>query len=418
VDAVEVLEPGRDGTFGGLCPRGRVFNLEVEGTHTYVAGGFVVHNCHHALATSYQTALDANPDALTIGLSATPWGADGRGLGGLFEELVLVATPAQLLAQGYLVPFDGFSFDVPDLSSVRVRGSDYDEGQLARAVNTSYVVGGIVERWQEHARGVRTVVFTVDIEHSRNIVARFLAAGVPAEHLDGDVPIGERKAILARLKAGETLVVSNCGVLCEGWDMPECACCILARPTQSLVLYLQQAGRVLRLAPGKTRARIHDHAGCLTRFGLPDAERDYSLHSDTRKSAPAEAGVQTCPLCARVFPLSARHCPDCFVPETRGEPGTIVETDGHLVEIAELRLLEELRRIPELLLAKKAAEYLRLKEEAARNGYKPGWAYFRYRETFHEEPKFPRGFLESCRPATRAFGPLDQLALTTGGHTP
>ncbi len=376
-----------------------------------------MHNCHHALATSYQTTLDANPDAVTIGLSATPWRTDGRGLGGLFEELVLVATPAQLLARGYLVPFDGFSFDVPDLSSVRVRGGDYDEGQLSRAVNTSYVVGGIVERWQEHARGARTVVFTVDIDHSRNIVARFLAAGIPAEHLDGEVPLAERQAILSRLKSGKTLVVSNCGVLCEGWDMPECACCILARPTQSLVLYLQQAGRVLRLAPGKARARIHDHAGCLTRFGLPDAERDYSLESDTRKPATAEVAVQACLLCARVFPLSARHCPDCIVPEAR-EPGTVVETDGHLVEIAELRRLEELRRIPERLLAQKAAEYLRLQEEAVRHGYKAGWAYYRYRETFHEEPKFPRGFLEGCRPASRPFVPLDQLALTTGGRTP
>jgi hypothetical protein len=96
----------------------------------------------------------------------------------------------------------------------------------------------------------------------------------------------------------------------------------------------------------------------------------------------------------------------------------VVETDGHLVEIAELRLLEELRRIPELLLTRKAAEYLRLQEVARRDGLKPGWAYFRYRETFHEEPRFPPGLLAQVRPASKPFGPEDRVALLGGGRTP
>ncbi len=200
--------------------------------------------------------------------------------------------------------------------------------------------------------------------------------------------------------------------------MPECACCILARPTESLVLYLQQVGRVLRPAAGKRHARIHDHAGCLTRFGLPDAPRDYRLDSNATGADPAEVGVHTCPNCSRVYPANARHCPDCGVPESRSEPGQVVETDGTLVAMAELRRLEELRRIPELLLAKKAGEFLRLQELARVNGHKAGWAYFRYRETFHEEPKFPPGFLERCQPASTAFGPRDQLAVTTGGGAP
>ena len=46
VDSVEILERGSDGKFGGLCQDGFVYNLEVEGTHTYFAEGILVHNCH------------------------------------------------------------------------------------------------------------------------------------------------------------------------------------------------------------------------------------------------------------------------------------------------------------------------------------------------------------------------------------
>ncbi len=141
-----------------------------------------------SLADSYQEVLRANPYAFVVGLTATPWLGDGKGLRDQFDDLVLVATPAQLIAEGYLVPFDGFSFDAPDLRRVVVRGGDYDEDELERVVNTRRIVGGIVVRWVELARGVRTVVFAVNVRHSRAIVAEFRAAGIPAEHLDGDVP--------------------------------------------------------------------------------------------------------------------------------------------------------------------------------------------------------------------------------------
>src|SRR5262249_48190675 len=103
---------------------------------------------------------------------------------------------------------------------------------------------------------------------------------VRAEHLDGSTPKTERDAILARLRSGETEIVTNCAVLTEGWDMPAVGCLILARPTKQLGLFRQMVGRVLRPAEGKTDAIILDHSGAVYRHGLPEDHVEWTLAVD------------------------------------------------------------------------------------------------------------------------------------------
>ncbi|HEU4406786.1 MAG TPA: DEAD/DEAH box helicase family protein [Polyangiaceae bacterium] len=180
-----------------------------------------VDEAHRALAKSYRDLAAHYAGALQLGLTATPYRADNRPLADAYDELVVVASVRELIAQGHLVEPRVFTVPAsraPDLTGVRVRGGDYDASELARAVDREGLVGDIVEHWGRLARGVRTVAFAASVEHSRHVVARFRAAGVPAEHLDGETPTPERDAILARVDRGETLVVSNCGVLTEGWD--------------------------------------------------------------------------------------------------------------------------------------------------------------------------------------------------------
>ena len=178
----------------------------------------IVDEAHRALAKSYTDLRDAYPKAIHLGLTATPYRADGRGLGESYGDLVVVASPSLLIGEGFLVAPRVFTVPaskLPDLGGVRVRGGDYDAEELAKAVDQAALVGDIVEHWQRHAPGVRTVAFASSVEHSRHIAARFVEAGVAAEHLDGETPADERDAILRRLERGETLVVSNCGVLCR-----------------------------------------------------------------------------------------------------------------------------------------------------------------------------------------------------------
>jgi superfamily II DNA or RNA helicase/intein/homing endonuclease len=333
VAGVEVHQRAGANGFGRLCPEDRVYNLEVEGNHNYFANGLLTHNCHRALAASYRTVAAEYPAALHIGLTATPYRADGRGLGDAYDELIVVASPRELIAEGFLV--EPRVFTVPteeraDLSHVRVTRGEYSASDLDDAMNRQGLVGNIVTHWQTHAPQVRTVVFAVSIDHSRNIVRRFQEAGVPAEHLDGTTPTAERDAILRRLDSGETLVVGSVGTLSEGWDQPSVKCAVLARPTKSTGLYLQQVGRILRPWNGQ-RAIVLDHAGCVLEHGLPQADREFTLETKP-KSRAGQAPVRACPACFRVVGISTPRCPQCGY-ELIAERDFPKELAGELVEV-------------------------------------------------------------------------------------
>lgn len=262
---------------------------------------------HHAAAGSYQDVLEWYPGARVVGLTATPWRLDGRGLGDVFDGHVVVRTPRQLRDEGHLVAVGGWEYEAIDTSQARVKGGDFVAADLSAAATAGRVVGDIVEEWKRYAAGKRTIVFAVSVDASRQMVSEFQREGIPAEHVDGAMPARDRDAVLARLRSGHTLVVSNCNVLTEGFDCPELEVCILARPTLSTALYLQMVGRVLRPSPGKTVARLHDHAGCLRAHGHPYEDRDYTPESSATKqrkavedAAPTAAAKLRCPECKSV----------------------------------------------------------------------------------------------------------------------
>jgi DNA repair protein RadD len=338
----------------------------------------IIDEAHRALAPSYVALVAAYPEAFVLGLTATPYRADGKGLDELFDDLVVIARPQLLIDLGFLVEPEVWSIPPsgrPDLAGVKTRGGDYEIGALSGAMNRAELVGDIVDHWQRHAAGVRTVAFACTVEHSRRIADRFVAAGVAAEHLDGETPTAERDAILGRLERGETLVVSNCGVLCEGWDQPSVKCCILARPTKSTGLYLQQAGRILRPWQGQ-RAIILDHAGCARDHGLPQDDREFTLAGDSQKAKNAgAAGARECPECYRAVPNDAKVCPGCGAELAEGPGGTdVAEVDGRLVKLAATQEERDL----ELVYAIEAEWRKKNAKRAA--PMKPGWILHRFKE--------------------------------------
>jgi DNA repair protein RadD len=289
---------------------------------------------HRALARTDLQIASLYPDAVHLGFTATPYRADNRGLGEFYEDLLVVASVRELIEYGYLVEPHVFTVPadrLPNLAGVRVRAGDYAQDQLDQAVDQARLVGDIVEHWMKHASGVRTIAFAVSVKHSKHIVERFREVGVAAEHLDGTTPTADRDAMLTRLARGETLVVSNCGVLCEGFDQPAVKCAILARPTKSTGLYLQQAGRILRPWQGQ-RAIILDHAGCAREHGLPQEEREFSLEPRPKRKRGdvVQVPIRICDGCQAVLPARMRVCPECgfFFTEDRAVPA---ETEGELV---------------------------------------------------------------------------------------
>src|SRR5262249_48347486 len=150
-----------------------------------------------------------------------------------------------------------------------------------------------------------TVCFAVGVEHSVHIRDEFMRAGIRAEHLDGATSIAERKAILARLKSGDTEVVTNCMVLTEGFDCPDIGCIVLARPTRQMGLYRQMIGRGLRPSLDKNDCVILDHSGAVYRHGLPEDRVEWTLDVDRRAVNPAQQKRE------RGEAPKLRECPSC-----------------------------------------------------------------------------------------------------------
>jgi superfamily II DNA or RNA helicase len=246
----------------------------------------VIDESHHVAARTWSGILEQYPNARIVGLTATPCRSDGRGLGNFFDTLIEGPQVAELIEQKHLVPTVYYAPADPDLKGVKTQAGDYQINQLADRMNRDDLVGDIISTWHKYGQRHKTLVFCVDVAHSIHVRDEFVRSGVRAEHLDGNTPKTERDEILQRLASGETEVVTNVGVLTEGVDIPSVACIVLARPTRSLSLFRQMAGRGLRLAPGKSNLILIDHSGAVYRHGLLEDPIEWTLDTDKRADNP------------------------------------------------------------------------------------------------------------------------------------
>jgi DNA repair protein RadD len=350
---------------------------------------------HFSISPIWSKVVERYPDVPLIGGTATPCRADGRGLGDLYNAMVLCPGTAELTELGHLAPARVFAPAEIDLTGVKTTAGDYNQKDLAKAVDRSKLVGDIVEHWQRLASGRPTVVFAVNVEHSKHIRDQFIAAGITAQHVDANTPDGERDQLWSDLASGAVQVCTSVGVISYGWDVPAVSCAILARPTKSLALYLQQIGRVLRTAPGKTEALVLDHAGCVLEHGLPDEERDWSLAGAKRKPKEvdrAALAVRMCLTCWCAFSSRLQACPACgAVYQRKVEP--IKTVAGELQEVTGKPM-------------KISADPVRAwhQQQARERGWKPGSVYFRYEEFIAGAENAPAEVIETWREYMRSTG--------------
>jgi DNA repair protein RadD len=348
-----------------------------------------IDEAHHCPARTYRKIIDAYPDAVLLGTTATPCRGDGRGLGGIFDELIECPQVADLIEQGFLVKTRVYAPVNPDLRGVETRKGDYVENQLDERMNTAVLVGDIVSHWHKFGERRKTVAFAVSVGHSLHIRDEFVKSGVRAEHIDGSTPKAERDASLARLETGEIELVSNCMVLTEGWDMPCCGCIILARPTRKMGLYRQMVGRVLRPDDGKSDAIVLDHSGATFRHGFVEDHVEWTLDPDTRAASKAhttrlatgpDSRLLECTQCGavRIAGEPCSHCgflpqrPPCGVDVADGELG-LLDRNGHAQASVYDPAMRELWHAQLLYIC-------------AERDYKPGWAAHKYKEKFGTWP--------------------------------
>lgn len=337
------------------------------------------------------------PQAVRVGLTATPTRKDGRALGTLYDCLLEPTTTAELTAFGFLCPARYFSLSVPDLTRVKVVAGDYNAGQLEEAVNRPRLVGDIVNTWLARAGGRRTVVFASSIAHSVALCEEFVRQGVAAEHVDANTPQEMREDTFGRFRRGVTQVLTNCFLAAYGFDLPDLSCVVLARPTKSLMMFLQMVGRGLRTAPGKTDCLVLDHSGCVHQHGLATDAREWTLDGDRAVKPPVSSGSKKpkgegklidCPECACTF-SGTRTCPECGY--HLGPKGKEVETlEGELVEIGEGLSGEDLDR---------CAWYSEVRGYCTERGWSHGAAAHKFKTRFGAWPPWAWNSMPAAKPS-------------------
>lgn len=373
----------------------QVCSIQTIDRRGYPDADLVVIDEAHSTAGSkmYQRFMAHYKDVPQIGLTATPF-AKGMAKvypwGTMWEGITSAATIQELIADGYLVDVEIYAPSEPDLSKVKIVAGDYDEKQLGIAVDKQELIGDIVVHWQKLGNNKPTVCFATNIAHSKHIVESFLSIGVSAEHLDCYTQDDERRRILDRVLSGETKIISNVGILQEGWDFPACEVLILARPTRSLIRYIQMAGRILRPFAGKSIATVLDHSGTCRQLGFPTDDLPLTLDDgkprDKKKEAKEEKEKKEklpviCPQCSAVLVHTMSTCPRCGH-ELPRKKNTVEVMDGELVKFVKRK-----GKLVEMPNADRVKTYAELRGYARSKGFKEGWAWHKCRALFGSTPR-------------------------------
>src|SRR3990167_750108 len=201
----------------------------------------------------------APKDQLLLGVTATPNRSDGIGLGAVFQTIAFSYGTKPAIEDGWLVPIVPWLIETDtNLDAVRTSHGDFNQKDLGEAVNQDRRNQLAVAAWMEHAQGLPTLAFTVDVAHAHAVAEAFRAVGVRASAISGVTPHEERRQLLADFQARRIDLLSNAMLLTEGTDLPLTECILHLKPTKSATLFAQMTGRGLRIHPGKTRCVVID----------------------------------------------------------------------------------------------------------------------------------------------------------------
>lgn len=272
----------------------------------------LVDEAHHIVAKSYRTTMEhfrlnekSDDSPALVGVSATLSRFDGLKLGAAIDHIVYHKDYVDMIDESWLsnAIFTTVKSHA-DLSKVRKdQFGDFSIASLARAVNTETTNDVTVRAWLSNAQDRKsTLVFCVDVEHTKQLTEKFREAGVDSRYITAKTPKDVRAAQLLAFKNQEYKILLNCGLFTEGTDIPNIDCVLLARPTKSRNLLIQMIGRGLRLYPGKENCHIIDMVATLetgvlstpTLFGLDPSELlDKSTAKDLKDRADDSPNLGT-----------------------------------------------------------------------------------------------------------------------------
>lgn len=280
----------------------------------------VIDEAHHASSPTYRSIIDQvlarNPRAGICGLTATPNRGDGKGLREVFSNVADQITLGEMIAAGHLVSPRTFVIDVgvqEALKNVRKTAMDFDMEQVAAILNKTLITDAVIRNWMDKAFDRKTIIFCSTVAHAQSVCDAFIASGIRAVLIHGELSDGERKARLRDYETGHAQVVVNVAVLTEGYDYTPTSCVVLLRPSSYKSTFIQMVGRGLRTVdpeefPGviKTNCIVLDFGTASLMHGALEQEVNLDGHPHD-----GDAPTKDCPECNAIVPLACMECPLC-----------------------------------------------------------------------------------------------------------
>lgn len=244
----------------------------------------IIDEAHHALAATYKKLWKMYPNAKFLGVTATPWRMNHQSFTDLFDTLILSMPIKDFIKQGHLSTYKYYS--LRDESAIKKtigeieidRFGEYKEASMEEKMDIGSIRAQLLNSYLTFAKGKKGIIYAININHAKHICNEYQAAGFNAVSIDSRTPTTERKELVERFKNNEIDIIVNVDVFSEGFDCPDIEFIQLARPTLSLVKYLQQVGRGLRPTKNKENCIILDNVGMYANFGLPDEHRQWNYY--------------------------------------------------------------------------------------------------------------------------------------------
>ncbi|MBQ9253444.1 MAG: DEAD/DEAH box helicase family protein [Bacteroidales bacterium] len=284
------------GTIGGGNKEDDLFHIQVAMVHTLAKEKRLNHwlenefdfiicdEAHHFLANDYLKIRKAFPDAYLLGVTATPYRLNHQPFTDYFDILLRTKSVNEFIKEGWLSEYEYYSIDATssvqtEINNLRVLNTgDYSEYAMSNALDKKTIRAGVVKTWLKYAKGKKTIVYTINKQHNKNLCEEFEKEGFNCVAIDSDTPKEKREEFVEKFRNGAIDIICNVNIFSEGFDCPDVECIQLARPTTSLSMYLQQVGRGLRISKNKDKTIFLDNVGLYNRFGLPSANRQWQRH--------------------------------------------------------------------------------------------------------------------------------------------
>lgn len=244
----------------------------------------IIDEAHHALASTYKKLWDMYPGSKKLGVTATPWRMNHQGFRDLFDTLIISMPVKDFISQGYLSSYKYYSLRADSdiqktIDDIELdRFGEYRESSMEEKMDIGSIRAQLLNSYLSLAKGKKGIIYAINIEHAKHICSEYKAAGYITVCIDSKTPASERKELVEKFRKGQIDIIVNVDIFSEGFDCPDIEFIQLARPTRSLVKYLQQVGRGLRTTKNKQECVILDNVGMYARFGLPNARRHWKQH--------------------------------------------------------------------------------------------------------------------------------------------